>query len=466
MLTTIAKPFGWLLLWLYDVFGSYGWALIVFALIVRLILLPFQMKSKKSTMRMSRLQPKLKELEKRHGANQRKYQEEVSKLYREEHINPMSGCLWSLIPFPFLIALYQAIRYPITVMMGVASDYLAEGGAILTLLEKLGFESSTSAAYLQLNQSQFISEHWDDFSALGIDGLMNIDYSFLGMDLGNQPQWNFMFNVDWSSSAEWFPALLLFCVPIVSALLSFLQMKISQKTNPTAMAGAGGASGEQAAKQMKMMNYTMPLVSLYICFIMPAALGLYWIAGSVFTIVQELILNRRYTKIMDREDAEREQANRLREAEIERRRQETEQLKAENATTVNSNTSKKKLQAQQKAEAQAVRAAAAREEKAARRQRLGITEEAKPESQVDNRRYARGRAYVADRFTNPDTAEEKTARAAEESENAPSLDGDAEVENVAEAAETVEAAEAVDNVDNAEADTDASDELQNEKEAE
>ncbi|MCD8100262.1 MAG: membrane protein insertase YidC [Oscillospiraceae bacterium] len=461
MLTTIAKPFGWLLMWLYDLFGSYGWALIVFALIVRLILLPFQMKSKKSSMRMSRLQPKLKELEKRHGANQRKYQEEMSKLYKEEHINPMSGCLWSLIPFPFLLALYQAIRYPITVMMGVAEEHLAEGGAILTLLDKLGFESSTSTAYLQLNQSQFISEHWDDFSALGIDKLINIDYSFLGMNLGDQPQWNFMFKVDWSSVGEWLPALGLFMVPVVSALLSFFQTKISQKTNPTAM--AGGAGGEQAAKQMKMMTYTMPLVSLYICFIMPAALGLYWIAGSVFSIVQEIVLNKHYTKIMDREDADRAEADRLREAEMERRRQETERLKAENATTINTNTSKKKLQAQQKAETQAVRAAAAREEKAARRERLGIkTEEAKPDSQVGARRYARGRAYVPDRFTNPDEAAEKTEKAAAESENAPAVE---ETEERVENAEEVETAESSETVETAEAaapdaDSDTSDEKQ------
>jgi YidC/Oxa1 family membrane protein insertase len=129
MLNAIAKPFGVLLMWLYEFFGNYGLAVIVFALLVKLILLPFQMKSKRGMMQTSRLQPRLKELEKKHGANKTKYNEEVAKLYKEEKVSPMSGCIWSLIPFPILIALYQAIRYPLTIMMGVPSDLLSEGGA-------------------------------------------------------------------------------------------------------------------------------------------------------------------------------------------------------------------------------------------------------------------------------------------------------------------------------------------------
>ena len=134
----IAKPFGWLLLTLNNLVGNYGVAVFLFALVVKLILLPFQMKSKKSMMRMSALQPQIAELQKRHEGNPRKLQEETSKLYKEEHVNPMSGCLWSLIPFPILLALYRAIRFPLTTMMGVSSDLLAEGGAIANKLTELG----------------------------------------------------------------------------------------------------------------------------------------------------------------------------------------------------------------------------------------------------------------------------------------------------------------------------------------
>ena len=73
MLSTIAKPFGMLLMWLYELVQNYGVAVILFALIVKVIFLPFMAKSKKSSMRMSRLTPKLKEIEKKHGANRQKY---------------------------------------------------------------------------------------------------------------------------------------------------------------------------------------------------------------------------------------------------------------------------------------------------------------------------------------------------------------------------------------------------------
>ena len=124
MWKTITKPFAWLMIWLYNLTGSYGWAIILFALAVNLILTPFMAKSKKSMMRSTRLQPKIQELQRRHEGNQQKLNAEMQKLYREEGVNPMSGCLWSLIPFPILIALYSVIRMPMTRMMSVSSEFV------------------------------------------------------------------------------------------------------------------------------------------------------------------------------------------------------------------------------------------------------------------------------------------------------------------------------------------------------
>ena len=403
----IAKPFGWLLLTLYNLVGNYGVAVFLFALVVKIILLPFQMKSKKSMMRMSALQPQVQELQKRHEGNPRKLQEETSKLYKEEHVNPMSGCIWSLIPFPILLALYRAIRFPLTTMMGVSSDLLAEGGALTAKLTEMGFSSSANAAYIQLQQSQFISENWSKFDFTTIsEKLQFINYKFLGINLGELPKLKF-----WENGLTW-AAIGLFLIPIVSAVLSYLQMQISQKSTPQT-----GTTQQQAqsAQQMKTMNLMMPLVSLYICFIMPAALGIYWIFTSLLGIIQDVILNKVYGKQMEAERAEREARQRAREAEYERKRQETERLRAEGKTQENANTSKKKQQARQRAEMDELRAAAQREERAAKRAAMGLEEEKIPDSQVGSRRYARGRAYVADRFSNPDRAAEATAAAAEES---------------------------------------------------
>ena len=403
----IAKPFGWLLMTLYNFVGNYGVAVFLFALVVKIILLPFQMKSKKSMMRMSALQPQIQELQKRHEGNPRKLQEETNKLYKEEHVNPMSGCLWSLIPFPILLALYRAIRFPLTTMMGVPAELVATDGALSVKLAEMGFSSSANAAYLQLQQSQFISDNWSKFDFTTIsEKIQFINYKFLGVNLGDLPKLKF-----WENGITW-AAIGLFLIPIISAVLSYLQMQISQKTTPQT-----GTTQQQAQSQsqMKTMNLMMPLVSLYICFIMPAALGIYWIFTSLLGIIQDLILNKVYGKQMELERAEREARQRAREAEYERKRQETERLRAEGKTQENTNTSKKKQQARQRAEMDELRAAAIRSDRAAKRAAMGIVEEKIPDSQVGNRRYARGRAYVADRFTNPENAEEATVAAAEES---------------------------------------------------
>ena len=118
----ICEIFSWPLIKFYEFTGNYGISIILFAFMVNLLMTPFMAKSKKSMMRSTRLTPKIQELQRRHEGNPQKLNQEMQKLYREEGVNPMSGCLWSLIPFPILIALYSVIRQPLTRMMFVAQD--------------------------------------------------------------------------------------------------------------------------------------------------------------------------------------------------------------------------------------------------------------------------------------------------------------------------------------------------------
>ncbi|MBQ8831588.1 MAG: membrane protein insertase YidC [Oscillospiraceae bacterium] len=384
----IAKPFGMLLMWLYEVTANYGIAVILFALIVKLILMPFQMKSKKSMMRTSLLQERMKEIEKKHGANKQKYNEEVQKLYQEEGISPMSGCIWSLIPFPILIALYQAIRYPLTTMMGVAKDLLAEGGAIAAKLTETGFVSTMNQAYIQIEQSQWITRHWEAFEGLS-DKLQQLDYSFLGLDLGMQPKLAVLWDAEtygaWGPERIAIAALLL--IPVLAAVLTWLQSKVSSAKPKV-------ADGEEdpTAKTMGTMNIVMPLITLYFAYIMPAALGVYWIAGSVFAIVQDLFLNKVYGKKIEAEFAAKNAERIKKKAEIDAKRAEAEKRRAENAPAEkNTNTSKKKSS---RAEREQQR------EKAQEYERKKAGEEPAYEpSRVGDRKYARGRAYDPDRYT-------------------------------------------------------------------
>ena len=422
MLDAIATPFGWLMMVLYNLTDNFGWAIILFGIIVALVLLPFMAKSKKSMMRMSRLQPRMMELQKKHEGNPQKLNEEMSRLYRENKVSPLGGCLWSLLPLFIMLALYRAVVKPLTIMMGVPDEMLAPGGAIYDQLQALGYQlsnytASTNSFYEQIYQAKFIAENFAQFAALS-DKLVPMNFNFIGLDLSMTPQWKF-WAFDFSNGTA--QTIGLFVLPLISTAMSYFSMFLNRKLQPP----VGTTQQQQAnASSMKTMMYVMPLMSLWIGFVMPAALCVYWIINSLTGIVRETGLTLVFKKQMAKEDEEFNAKERAREEELERKRQETERLRALNATTVNKNTSKKKQQAQAAQAGAERRAAAERAERAARRERLGIAEEEKPASQVGNRRFARGRAYVEERFEHPETAEAATAAAAEASEGVDSIDPD------------------------------------------
>ena len=375
----ICVPFAWLVRLFYNLTNSYGVALILFTLVIKLIMLPFQMKSKKSMMRMSRVSGQMQDLQKRYAKNQAKFQEEMQKLYEEEGVNPMSGCLWSFLPLPILMALYSIIRQPITHFMMLSKDVLqtvvqsvADAGVDLTnivMMDKVTGAPALKdglyqmAAYGQINLVKAVQE-------MGLstpDGWFNVNYKFLGLDLTATP-WEYIksFTFTWA-------VIGVILIPILAGLSQFVFSKLTMKTQPQADA-AGGAS-------MKSMMYMMPLFSVYIAFIMPAALGVYWIAQSVFSLIQEAILNKTFSAKLSEEEEARFQARqadrqkRMEEARIqERQRQQEEQKKQ---------TLREKQQAAQAAKA--VKAAKA----------ATSTTEA---GRVGDRPYARGRAYKADRY--------------------------------------------------------------------
>ena len=375
----ICVPFAWLVRLFYNLTNSYGVALILFTLVIKLIMLPFQMKSKKSMMRMSRVSGQMQDLQKRYAKNQAKLQEEMQKLYEEEGVNPMSGCLWSLIPFPILIALYSIIRQPITHFMMLSKDVLqtvvqsaADAGVNLTNIVMMDKATGAPAlkdglyqmaAYGQINLVKAVQE-------MGLstpEGWFDMNYNFLGLDLTATP-WEYVksFTFTWA-------VIGVILIPILAGLSQFVFSKLTMKTQPQADA-AGGAS-------MKSMMYMMPLMSVYITFIMPAALGVYWIAQSVFSLIQEAILNKTFSAKLSEEEEARFQA---RQADRQRR---MEEARVQEQQRKQEEQKKKTLREKQQA------AQAAKAVKAAKA--ATSTTEA---GRVGDRPYARGRAYKADRY--------------------------------------------------------------------
>ena len=289
----ICVPFAWLTRVFYSLTGSYGLALILFTLVVKLVILPFQLKGKKSMLRMSRMQGKIKDIQTRYANNRQRQQEEMANLYAQEGVNPMSGCLWSFLPFPILIALYAIIRQPLRYLMGLSMDTIT---AITDAATKLGYtvaEGSQAAAYEQIYLAKFVHQNWESFNGQ-FDGLINLDYNFLGMDLASQGSTLFK----QITTGGW-PVIGVLLLPVIATALQFLMTLISMKS-----------SGNTAGAQGKMMMYLMPLMTLWMGYILPAALCVYWIANTAFSVIQEQVLNKRFNKILDREETDKEKAKR------------------------------------------------------------------------------------------------------------------------------------------------------------
>ena len=392
-------------MFLYDLVGNYGIAILILAVAIKFILLPFQMKSKRGMMRQTRLQPKISEIQKKHGSNKAKVNEEMAKLYKEEGVNPASGCLWSFLPLPIMFALFFVIRQPLTLMMGVAAETLKEGGALFNKLSDLNFEPTLNSIYVEIEQAQFITAHFSEFARLNIENLREVSFNlFPQMNLGAQPQWDFLWTTTWSNPDIWMPGLMLFIIPLVSGGSQFISSYLNRKMTPAS------PTAEGAGKSMQTMMMLMPLMSVWFGFILPAALGFYWTVGTVCQIGQDLWLNKRYTRILDAEEEERNKWRKKKEAEIEAKRVETERKKSEGVVVEqNPNTSKRKKQKGEKRE---------HLEKAAEWEKKNSpadTEKKDEPSRVGDRRYARGRAYDPDRYANAKGAPEKGKGAGKDS---------------------------------------------------
>ena len=252
----IVRPFGLLLQWLYSIVQNYGIAVIVFALLVKLICIPLTIKSKKSMLAMTAMN------------------EEMQKLYEKHGVNPMSGCLPQFIPLPIMMGLYYAVQQPLQYIVGLSRE------TVIALAQMIGLDQLAGANYTvqikiaeKLNAFVDGSGHFSDAVTNCLQSgetIFPLDFHFFGLNLADTPSIS-------HPSIIWI-------IPILSGLTAFLSSYIMQKMQ--------GTQNSAAASQMKMLNFMMPLMSLYFAFILPGAIGIYWIFNNVFTCVQEIILTK------------------------------------------------------------------------------------------------------------------------------------------------------------------------------
>lgn len=377
----ILTPFSWLLEVLYNFCGSYGLALILFALVVKVVLFPLSLKGKRSMIQMNMLQGQMQKLQKQYGKDRERYNQEVQKLYAKENINPMGGCLWSFIPLIILMVLYPIIREPIHYMMGINDagvlNTIAQTVNWSTVAVDLGWvkeagETFSNTAYNQLYLASLITpENLEAVkTAVGEAGsqIFAINFDFLGfVDLSQIPQLKF-----WEVEKG---GLALFLLPVISAGLSVLFSLVSMRTN------AVNKQSSQTNSTMKSMMIVSPLISLWIGFSMPAALCIYWIANSLFSMLQEFICGKLLKKDYEKAAAMQAERERLEKEEEKEQRRRAAEERARRIEEEKKNKGKKKKA----------------EKKDADEDKLPGT--VKEMSRVGLRQYARGRAYDPYRYS-------------------------------------------------------------------
>jgi YidC/Oxa1 family membrane protein insertase len=260
------------------------------------------------------------------------------------------------------------------------------------------YEQMMAAPLIQ----QFAAQIKEAIPNISADTLQGVNFDFFGINLAANPQWKF-----WLDTWAWdWPHLGALLIPVLSAASQMVSMLVSQRMNNSVITNEKGLEDKEAAKNsqanqsMKMMMYTMPLMSLFIGFSFPAAMSLYWLIQGLVSMVIDVILTQRYRKIYDAEDAVRLQKA----LEQERLEAEKEAIRAErraaNPEGQTQNTSKKKLQKMQKEADEAAKAAALKEYNA----KKGVVEEEAPAadcpSGIPERPYCKGRNYDPNRYAN------------------------------------------------------------------
>ncbi len=291
----IYRPLGFIIEQIYSLVQNYGWAIIIFTIIVKLILLPLNIKSQKAMKKQQKIQPILMELQKKYANDKEKLQTETMKVYKENNISMMGGCLPLLIQFPILIGLYRVIQSPIKYLLGVDFNLTETMDKVSTLFEamKTQFPDAVSNL-LKLSPEQIAKSYQmqlSNWSAKVGNGEWAIDFGFFGLDLSRNP--GEAISAIMKGNFADLATVLLILIPILAMLTTWLSMWQSQKMAPQ-------QSGDASAAQMsKGMNAVMPLMTGFFAISLPAGLGIYLIAANLFQMAQQYFLNLYFNKKED-----------------------------------------------------------------------------------------------------------------------------------------------------------------------
>ena len=283
----ITKPIAWVLNWISKlVGGNYLFAILIFAVLVELVLLPLAISQQKKSIKQARLRPKEMAIRKKYSGRtdrptQMKMNEEIQELYQREGYNPMGGCLPLLIQLPLLIALFQVVNDPLTYLVGLSPDAIAQ---VRMIVGPEAFSTTGTMELLNyLHESPELFVNVEGFAAVK-DSIPNLNV-FGVLDLSKTP-WGCLQN--WRTSLVTVEGWITVLIPVVTFLSYFFSMKVTRKLSYQ----PAGADQSAMGCSPKLMDIVFPLISVFFAFRYAAALGIYWIFKSLIDLVKRIILSK------------------------------------------------------------------------------------------------------------------------------------------------------------------------------
>lgn len=267
---------GYILWFFYMIVKNYGIAIILFTVAVKFLLFPFSIKQQKSMAAQSKMAAKQKELQAKYGNDKMKYNEELQKLYEKEGVHPMGGCLTTLLPFPIMLGLYYSVVFPLKNVLHLPSDAVNKALNMLSTIPGVGSSFSANSFYNEIEivkHFDVLRDHLSEvFTGSELDQIESLShgFQFLGLDLLQTPQ-----NSDWSA--------MMWLIPVLCLISSWASQFVMMKMQP-------GMQQQQGC--MKVLMYGMPLISVYFSWVMPGAIGFYWIISTLVSFASTILMNR------------------------------------------------------------------------------------------------------------------------------------------------------------------------------
>ena len=270
----ISSLFGYLLNALYTVFNNYGIAIIVFSVILRILLIPITIKQQKSLKKSAELQEEMKEIQRKYKNNPEKLNQETIDLYKREKMSPFAGCFSSIVQLVIILSVFWLVSQPLTYMKKIDTNVINE---YKTQLEQEGNQSTYSEIAII---NRFGAE----------DERVRLNMDFLGLDLSKVPSSNMS---DWK----------VYIIPLLYVISSVASIKLTnsfnkkKKDDKKAITDGKDLQPSEEPSELeameamnKNMTYMLPLMSVFIAFIAPLGLALYWFISNVLMIIEKIII--------------------------------------------------------------------------------------------------------------------------------------------------------------------------------